>query len=164
MKNALINSAIDVYITARRHLLSLGDEWPDRIGGNDNLIGRIGEFIALRFLESIGQTPKKVLNPTNAGFDFRDGGRLTQVKVITKENTGRRIGRLTGKWTQFVLIELDPSYAPLRIGILAASQHRKALTANPRWSKEPIVKITMLNPGGLVGRYGEVHDDSLIPT
>lgn len=81
-----IQAAIDKYLEARHELLLLGKAHPHRIGGNDNIIGRIGEFIALRFLESLGQKPMKMEGSSNQGYDFIDGSVQTQVKVITEEN------------------------------------------------------------------------------
>lgn len=65
-----IQTGIEQYIHARKKILKLRERYPHRFGVNDNIIGRIGEFIALRFLEKQGQNPKKVLNPSNEGFDL----------------------------------------------------------------------------------------------
>src|SRR5687768_5356675 len=118
MSDAAIQVAIDKYLQARHELLVLGRTHPTRIGGNDNIIGRIGEFIALRFLESIGQRPVKVLSSSNPGFDLIEGGVQTQVKVMTEENQRGRNVRLTEPWSQLVLVELGTHYKPTRIGFL----------------------------------------------
>ena len=62
-----IKQAIEAYLQARKAILALGREVPERIGGNDNIIGRIGEFLGLRFLESRGQHPEKVEGASNPG-------------------------------------------------------------------------------------------------
>lgn len=42
-------------LNARHELLEPGRSYPERIGGNDNIIERIGEFIALRFFDRAGR-------------------------------------------------------------------------------------------------------------
>jgi hypothetical protein len=68
-----IKNAIDVYLKARHELLELGRAHPERIGGNDNIVGRIGEFIALHFLERQGRRPMRLLGGANRSFDLVDG-------------------------------------------------------------------------------------------
>ena len=130
---------------------------PDRLGGNDNIIGRIGEFIALRFLEGLGQKPMKVNGISNPGFDFVENKVTTQVKVITGENQKGRNVRLVEPWTQLVVVELGQRYRPLRIGVLTKAQLQRACAENAGWSATPIVKRSMLGAKGLVGRYGRVY-------
>ncbi|WP_444935240.1 hypothetical protein ACJJIW_11720 [Microbulbifer sp. JMSA004] len=156
MSDIEIQEGIEEYLKARKNVLALGRKYPDRIGGNDNIIGRIGEFIALRFLESIGQNPQMVEHSSNPGFDLLEGETQTQVKVITSENRKGRNVRLKKPWNQFLLIELGEQYKPERIGVLTEAQHQKALNEN-NWSKSPIVKLTMLGPKGLIGRYGKIY-------
>ena len=151
-----IKTAIKDYVRARRKLIALGENHPTLIGGNDNIIGRIGEYIAICYLEELGQKPRKVGSKSNKGFDLSEGRRLTQVKVITQENKNGRNVRLKKPWTQFVLIELGDDYEPTAIGLLTAKQHNKALREHSNWSKEPIVKRSMLGDSGLLGAYGEV--------
>lgn len=157
MTDKLIQTAIENYLQARHALLEMGRQYPGRIGGNDNIIGRIGEFIALRFLEKLGQHPVKVNGASNPGYDLVEGDIQTQVKVITDENQKGRNVRLTEPWNQFVLIELGQHYSPVRIGVLTRKQQNEALAENPSWSKTPIVKLTMLGPKGLIGKYGRVY-------
>jgi len=157
MSDTKIQKAVNRYIKARKEIIKLG-KISDRISGNDNIIGRIGEFIALRFLESLGQKPKKVLLSSNPGYDLIDNKTLTQVKVITAENKLGRNVRLNKPWTQLVLIELDENYEPRRIGILTEKNHNKSQKENKSWSKTPIVKLTMLGNKGLIGRYGKIHN------
>ena len=157
-----IQEAIDEYVCARKRVLAIGRECPERIGGNDNIIGRIGEFIAIRFLESRGQKPSKAEGLSNPGYDLIDGDLLTQVKVISFENVAGRNVRLTKPWTQFLLVELGEDYTPTRIGMLTEAQHQAARQEHPTWSETPVVKRTMLSANGLIGRHGEVVTENQI--
>jgi len=162
MPDSDIKNGIEKYLQARKNILELGRKHPERIGGNDNIIGRIGEFIALQFLESIGQKPKKMLHSSNPGYDLIENDIQTQVKVITSENQKGRNVRLKKPWNQFVLIELGEHYKPERIGVLTEQQHQIALSENKGWSESPIVKLSMLGAKGLIGRYGTVYEKSRI--
>lgn len=156
-----IQAAIEKYLLARHEILELGREHPDRIGGNDNIIGRIGEFIALRFLERLGQNPIKILVSSNPGYDLVEGDRKTQVKVITEENIRGRTVRLKEDWDQLLLVELGEHYRPTRIGLLTKGQHRRAISENG-WSSMPVISRTMLQSNGLIGRYGRVYKGEAI--
>jgi len=158
MSDSEIQDGIEEYLRARKNILELGHSYPERISGNDNIIGRIGEFIALRFLESLGQKPKKILHSSNPGYDFIDDDIKTQVKVITSENKKGKNVRLKKPWNQFVLIELGDHYKPERVGILTEVEHQKALNENEGWSQTPVTKLSMLGNKGLIGRYGTVYE------
>ncbi|MGH8529961.1 MAG: hypothetical protein ACRETN_09000 [Nevskiales bacterium] len=160
MSDAEIQKAIDRYLHGRHELLELSRKHPNRIGGNDNIIGRVGEFIGLRFLEGLGQNPAKVKGNSNPGYDFIEGDVQTQVKVITEENQKGRNVRLTEPWTQLVFIELGEHYKPRRVGLLTKAQFQQARLENPTWSGTPFVKRTMLGPKGLISRYGRVYQGS----
>lgn len=162
MPDSTIKTAVDAYLKARHELLELGRMYPHRIGGNDNIIGRIGEFIALRFLEKSGRRPEKVLSSSNPGFDLTEGTARIQVKVITEENQKGRSVRLTDPWTELLLIELDAGYKPSRLGHITKEQHERACVENVGWSRTPIVKRTMLGPKGLIARYGCVYSGDAI--
>ena len=82
MSDKRIQAAINRYLKARHQLIVFSEDYPERMGGNDNIIGRIGEFIALRFLERRGQHPRKHKSSSNKGYDLYEGRRRTQVKVI----------------------------------------------------------------------------------
>ena len=157
MPDVMIQAAIDQYLQARHELILLGKAYPHRIGGNDNIIGRIGEFIALRFLESLGQKPMKVEGSSNQGYDFIERRLQTQVKVITEENKKGRNVRLVEPWTQLVIVELGEGYKPHRIGVLKKNQFHRARVENSTWCATPYVKRSMLNKNGLIGKYGRVY-------
>jgi len=152
-----IQKAIQRYLTARRDLLALGEQYPERFGGNDNIIGRIGEFVALRYLEQQGRRPRKVEARANPGFDLVEGDERIQVKVITRENKSGSTVPLHEDWTQFMLIEFNEEYRPVRIGQLTKDEHQQALKDGFAKSETPTVRRSMLNPRGLIGRYGEVE-------
>jgi hypothetical protein len=157
MSDKKIQRAIDKYLQARHELIVLARKHPGRIGGNDNIIGRIGEFIALRFLERRGQRPLKISGSSNRGYDLVENNTRTQVKVITEENRRGRSVRLVEPWTQLLLIELGKHYRPIRIGVLTKRQHQQACSENAGWSLKPIVRRSMLGPRGLISRYGCVY-------
>jgi hypothetical protein len=151
-----IQTAIDRYLKARHQLIVFSKDFPERIGGNDNIIGRVGEFIALRFLERRGQRPRKHKSSSNKGYDLYEGRRRTQVKVITEENRTGRTTRLPEHWHQFVLIELGPRYKCIRIGMLTSAQHKRARAKDSRLSARPFVARSMLRKNGLIARHGDI--------
>jgi hypothetical protein len=153
-----IKLCIDNYIVARKQLLDIGSKYPTLIGGNDNIIGRIGELYGLLFLKSIGQKPSKVYISSNTGYDFVDDFTKlkTQVKVITSENKAGKSVMLVEPWDQFLLILLSDDYNIGKLGLISKKGLEKAINENPTWSVSPIVKKSMLGPKELIGKYGEV--------
>lgn len=158
--NAEITSAIERYWSARMALIAIGEQYPYEFGGNDNLVGRIGEYLALGFLRTLGQAPRRPTILSNPGYDFIEGEILTQVKTITPENIAGRLSRLKDPWTQLVIIVLDESHQPQKIGVLTAEQHAQALRDHPTWSKNPVIRRSMLASTGIVGRYGTVYSSN----
>ena len=57
------------YLKARSEFLELANT-DEILKGNDNIIGRIGEFIAFQFLEEKGRNPQTVLRLNNPGYDM----------------------------------------------------------------------------------------------
>jgi hypothetical protein len=164
--DAEIQKAIDVYLKARAALRAVGEKYPKRMGGNDNLIGRIGEFMALQHLEQRGRAPKKIgggRRSANPGFDLVEGGARIQVKVISHENKRGRSTRLKGRWSELLLIELGPDYRQSRIGHLRAKDYAKARRKDKRFSGTPLVRRSMLGNKGLIGRYGKVTHAEELP-
>ena len=123
-----IDKAIKTYIDSRKDLIQVGEKYPEYIGGNDNMIGRIGEYYALKILIGEGQNPQKIKESNNKGYDFIDQktNKNTQVKVITGENKNGKTVRLKKPWDQFILIQLNELYQPVRIGIINEKQFKKA--------------------------------------
>lgn len=158
MSDQEIQEAIEHYLQARARLLALGERYPERFGGNDNIIGRIGEFVALRFLERQGYKPRKAQGKSNPGYDLLEGERRIQVKAISQENRKGRSVRLTDPWDLLVLIELGDGYRPVRIGMLTREEHNQARTADKRLSAAPVVRLGMLSKTGLIGKHGKVFE------
>jgi hypothetical protein len=158
MSDREIQEAVDSYFRARAALIAVGRKHPDRFAGNDNMVGRFGEFIALQFLERLGQRPVKVADLANAGFDLVEGTVRTQVKVISAENQLGRSVRLKEPWDQLMLIQLCPDYRPLRLGLLTKEQCSAARQAGHISSPNPFVTLGMLGPRGLISKYGRVYE------
>jgi len=158
-KREEIAKAIKTYIKARKHFLVVSEKNSEYLTGNDNIIGRIGEYYAIRFLESQGRTFKKAASNSQAGYDLICDNIKISVKIITAESMSQRTSRLTGEWDELFLIELNESYRPSRIGHLTKQQHNKASKENPSYSKNPYIKITMLGSSGLISRYGKVYTE-----
>ncbi|WP_105618575.1 hypothetical protein [Vallitalea okinawensis] len=156
-----IENAITSYITARRNIIEVGNKYPSLFSGNDNIIGRIGEFYALMFLLDYGQQPSKILNASNPGFDLIDEktGLKTQVKVITAENKLGRTVQLKDGWDQLLLIILDSNYDIESIGVLQHDKFEISIKENPTHSRTPYIRKSMLGPKGIFGRYGTVIDN-----
>lgn len=140
------------YLLARKKFREIADKIPE-LAGNDNIIGRIGEFIALQFLRDICRRTHVVRNenPVEAGYDILADGKKVSVKIITSENENGRITRIKDPWNELVLIEID--YVKiLRIGFL----ERETLVER-KMNQNPIAKRSMLNDHGTIGKYGKVY-------
>jgi hypothetical protein len=157
-KEERIGAVIRAYIKARRDLFAIAAEYPQQLGGNDNIIGRIGEYIAIRYLGS--RFANKARCKSQAGHDLIcvDGKRIS-VKCITAESESGRSARLTEPWDEFILIELDESYEACRLGHLTREQFERACQEDPSRGRNPFAKREMLRPTGLIGRYGTVADN-----
>lgn len=156
-----VEDAIAHYLRARNTFLSVAARHPDLLAGNDNVIGRIGEYLAMSFLKQEGRQTKKVDSRSEKGHDLLDGTIRISVKILTNENVRGRGLRLTEPWDELLMIDFDTNSLAYRVGHLIKSQFEKARTENPAWSARPIVKKTMLGPKGLIGRYGVVSSATL---
>ncbi len=56
------------YLKARQDFLTIAEK-TDWLFGNDNLVGRIGEFIAYQYLHEHNRDPKRPKSKTEKGFD-----------------------------------------------------------------------------------------------
>jgi hypothetical protein len=152
----VLEKAIIRYLKARKELLSIAASYPDHFSGNDNIIGRIGEYIAIKFLSENNEYPSKPEFSNNKGYDLIFKNKKIQVKVITSENNSGKTVRLVEPWDQFILIDLDLESLTARIGVISRGKFNKAIRDNNKLSKNPIVKRSMLDKNGLIGKYGEV--------
>ena len=85
------------YLKARRKFEHEAeqDAVKNYLGGNDNFIGRIGEFLAMRYLEEFhglvssearSEKDEKKLNESRPAVDLRVGEDWWSVKCVTDEN------------------------------------------------------------------------------
>ena len=64
-----IADAIKNYLLVRRQLFEVAEKYADEMRGNDNIIGRIGEYLALQFLRAKGRFTTKTKSLSQAVFD-----------------------------------------------------------------------------------------------
>ncbi len=158
-----VERVITEYLAARNRFLSVAEQHPELLGGNDNIIGRIGEYLAISFLTKKDRKPKKVKSKSEKGHDLLVGTTKVSVKLLTSENMKGRGLRLTEPWDELLVIQLNTQSLEYRVGHLLKAQFNKALTENRGWSQHPIVKRTMLGTNGLIGKYGSVENGKLDP-
>ena len=154
-----IDTVINQYIKARIKFYQMQGIHPDYLKGNDNVIGVIGvigEYYAMLYLEFQGRNPVKVENRNQKGYDLYCEKRKISVKVVTAENKTQMTGRIKDEWDELVLIILNENYKPKKIGHLMRKGYKKARIENPKLSKEPYAKATMLGKKGVIGKYGKV--------
>lgn len=149
------------YLEARHQFLTRAKSHPE-LAGNDNIMGRIGEMVAVQFLRSQGRKVDKHAAVNHAITDLaivEEAGaeRLVSVKLISAENRGGTTTRLKYGWDEFILVELQANYEVKRLGWLTIedlrSQGHEALVES-----SPITKSSMLDAKGVVGRFGRVYD------
>jgi hypothetical protein len=149
------------YLEARHQFLTKSAAYPE-LAGNDNIMGRIGEMVAVQFLRSQGRKVDKHAASNHAITDLvvvDDNGanRLVSVKLISAENKRGTTTRLKSGWDEFILVELHTHYEVKRLGWLnledVRSQGQETLVES-----SPITKRSMLDAKGLIGRFGRVYD------
>ena len=146
------------YLQARKEFLNVANSTSE-LSGNDNIVGRIGEFIAYQFLS--GRNARKNDNKTEKGFDIIcDRHTKISVKTITYENETQRTTRVKEPWDELILIVINDNCAVEKIGHLTKSQFKRAIQDNHHWSNEPYCKLTMLGLNGLIGKYGKVYSSA----
>ena len=149
------------YLQARHQFLTKSAAYPE-LAGNDNIIGRIGEMVAVQFLRSQGRKVDKHTALNHAITDLvtvgADGAiRLVSVKLISGENRGGTTTRLKSGWYEFILVELHTNYEVKRLGWLNIEDLRSHGFEDLADS-EPVTKRSMLDAKGLIGRFGHVYD------
>ncbi len=150
--------AVD-YLLARHKFLA-ETEKEELLSGNDNIVGRIGEFIAVSFLTRQGRQVKKNKNKVEKGYDLEtDDKAQVSVKLITAENKSGRTTRVKNPWTEFILVTLNDKYKVDRIGHITKSEMRRAVKEMFVKSEEPMTDRRMTNENGLFDKYGRLLKD-----
>lgn len=152
-----ISDGIKAYIAVRKDFIALSRKHPEFLYGNDNIVGIIGEYIAIRYLESKGVSAEKAKLRNERGYDLIAGdGSKISVKVITQENQNGATTRLKDPWDEVILIELGEDYKVYRLGHLKREGFEKAINQRITSSRNPLARRSMLGKKGLFGRCGEV--------
>jgi hypothetical protein len=151
------------YLEARHVFLTKSAAYPE-LKGNDNLMGRIGEMVAVQFLRSQGRTVDK---HEDSNFPVTDlavkepGGkqRFVSVKLISAENTRGSSSALKYGWDEFILVELQANYEVKRLGWLTM-EHLRSQQQEGMVAGSPITKRRMLDADGLIGLFGQVYNSA----
>jgi len=144
------------YLIARKKFRDAADKIPE-LTGNDNIIGRIGEFIAMQFLEH--KLKRKAIRNENmiqAGYDINANGKKVSVKTITSENKKGRTTPIKDPWDELIIIELGESFKVSRIGYISRDKFKKALKEKFLKNPNPIASRSMLKEKRLFGKYGQI--------
>lgn len=148
------------YLYARHIFISESSKF-EELKGNDNLIGRIGELIALEFLHRQGRTATKNKNLVEKGYDLlTSDNQMISVKLITAENKKGRTTRLKKPWTEIVLISLNSNYKVDRLGHITENEFKNALCENFIKDTEPYTDRKLLFDNGLFDKYGKLYKDN----
>ncbi len=144
------------YLQARREFLLEANKIPE-LSGNDNFVGRIGELIALRYLQKQNRSVIKVTNKINKGFDLTcTEGSSISVKLITAENKSGRTTKLKQPWTELILISLNPHYSVDRIGQITYDNFQ--IAQNDGFiTQQAFADKRYLKDGPLFDKYGSLH-------
>ncbi len=157
-----INKTITDYLSARVRFIQVQEKYDEYLKGNDNKVGVIGEYYAFLYLENQGRDVKKVESKSQEGFDLESDGKRISVKIITRENSSGKTTKLKKGWDEFILLILDEDYSVNSIGHININQMRTAIRENKGWSETPVVKRSMINNTGLIGKYGKVESGEII--
>ena len=151
------------YLKARQDFLKIAEK-TDWLFGNDNLVGRIGEFIAFQYLHEHNRLPKRPTSKTEKGFDLicDNGKTKISVKTITAENKAGSTTVITEPWDELILILIDDNLKIEKIGILTKEQFINANDSGHIKSKKPYARRTMLGPKGLISKFGVILDHKLL--
>jgi hypothetical protein len=145
------------YLNARHIFISESSKF-EELKGNDNLIGRIGELIALEFLHRQGRSATKNINLVEKGYDIlTSDNQMISVKLITAENKKGRTTRIKKPWTEIILITLNSNYKVDRIGHITENDFNKAINEKFINDIEPYADRRLLMDNGLFEMYGNVE-------
>lgn len=145
------------YLVARKKFRDEADKIPE-LAGNDNIVGRIGEFIAVQFLEH--KLKRKVVsrneNMVQAGYDIEADGKKVSVKIITSENKSGRTTPIKDPWDELIIVELGENFKVGRIGYIIRGKFDDAFRERLLKKANPIASRSMFGKGGLFERYGKI--------
>lgn len=147
------NLAVD-YLKARETFIKGSKDFRE-LDGNDNIIGRIGEYIAIKYLNNCGRVVSKCPNKVNKGFDLKCGENETiSVKLITSENKSGRTTSLKQPWTELIIITMCPAYKVDRLGHIL---YKDFLQVQSKYfKKEPFAQRKLLLDDGLFAQHGKL--------
>lgn len=145
------------YLLARKKFRDATDHNPI-LSGNDNIVGRIGEFVAIQFLEKElkRRNINKNKNPVQAGYDIVADRKRVSVKTISSENISGCTTPIKQPWDELLLIELGEDSRVLRIGYLTSKEFKKWPLYRPGW--RPVACRSMFGRNGLISQKGRIFD------
>jgi hypothetical protein len=144
------------YLVARKKFRDVADNIPE-LAGNDNIIGRIGEFIAMQFLEHrLDRKPIRNKNMVQSGYDIKANGKKVSVKIITFENKKGRTTPIKNPWDELIVIELGENSKVSQIGYISKDKFRKALKEKFFINPNPVASRSMLKKDRLFDIYGKI--------
>ncbi|MBZ4042668.1 hypothetical protein [Flavobacterium hibisci] len=150
------------YLSARREFLSAIREDHPELGGNDNIVGRIGEFVALQFLENSNRRVQKCKSATNKGFDIVcSNGRQISVKTITAESKTGRSTKLKQPWQELIIIYIGKNYEVETIGHIHVEDYDIAISKKAA-KEDQVTDKRLLLEGGLFSEYGKLYTGELV--
>lgn len=151
LKNSIYRKLSREYLLARKKFRDATDK--DRLlSGNDNIVGRIGEFVVVQFLkkELKRKNVERNESPVQKGYDIIADGKRVSVKTITAENTSGRTTFIKQSWDEFVLVELGGDSRVLRIGYITNKDleiFRKSQSRKKDWC--PVASRSMFHKNGI---------------
>lgn len=165
------NAARD-YLKARKKFLDIANEIKEAdvekkknwLWGNDNIIGRIGEFIVYQYLTDLGVIIEERKNQSQKGWDFKCfRADMTEfyvsVKTITSENKIGNTSHITypnniekGEelipWNELIVVILNKELKIEKIGHIT-----REIFKDRNKSKNPTANKSWFNEKGLFKEY-----------
>jgi len=152
-RNELQSLAKEYFLARKRFLSAIHKDHPE-LGGNDNIVGRIGEFIALQFLADNKRVVQKCKSATNKGYDIVcSDNRQISVKTITAESKTGRSTELKQPWQELIMIYIGENYVVEKIGHIQIENYNIALSKKEVKANQ-IADKKLLIEGGLFSKHG----------
>ena len=150
------------YLEARKSFLAVANK-TDWLFGNDNLVGRIGEFIAYQYLHEHKRNPRRPKRKTEKGYDFicDNGKTKVSVKTITFENKAGSTTIISEPWDELILITINDKVKVEKLGIITKSQFLEAIQNGHLKSKSPYARRTMVGRNGLINKFGKIVNQEI---